>query len=202
MQVHDTRIIGWGSQVLDALIKMPKSKVLKIFPMKVMDLNRNSQLQISTRVRLWTKDLFLPSRVCYISGNAAQQVHVHRLPSLDNTQISSCGYMCREQIKWSKVCFCLQFMLGPRSKKISVPVCRPLHLTNLKLCVSSALHFPQSFFKVSLKTYAGAWMTVGWLFANSPFTERRSNGCLSFRRWDLVILLCSMQPWILSCVNP
>jgi hypothetical protein len=52
MQVHDTRIIGWGSQVLDALIKMPKSKVLKIFPMKVMDLNRNSQLQISTRVRL------------------------------------------------------------------------------------------------------------------------------------------------------
>ncbi len=46
------------------------------------------------------------------------------------------------------------------------------------------------------------WQIATALFANSPFTEGKPNGYLSFRRWDLVVLLCSMQPWILSCVNP
>jgi len=36
-------------------------------------------------------------------------------------------------------------MVGSRSKKVSFPVCRPWHVTNWKLCVSSALCFPQEF---------------------------------------------------------
>jgi hypothetical protein len=71
MQVHDTRIISWGLQVLDALIKMPKSKVLKIFPVKVMDLIGTPSCKFPI------ESGFEPKKYFYCPGSAMFQGMLH-----------------------------------------------------------------------------------------------------------------------------